>query len=476
MSKPRPGIARFLDGLRRGQALRRSRSRRFAFCTIATEDFLPWTLVLFDSLERHHPGAERVLLYVRQRDEASRAPVIEGVRVIAVDDLVAATHEADLRRRYNMPELCFALKPALLRHCLDQGAERAVYLDSDLDILSPLDQASIELEMASIVLTPHLDTPLAKDGKLPSEITISRAGTFNAGFVAVAASEEALSFLAWWDSRVSHWGFVAPESGFQGDQKWLDLVPSLFQGAAILRDPGSNLGYWNLRGRPLEHGEGGAAIVNGSRLAFVHFSGFDPERPGILSRYQNRFSLAEQPILAAIAIDYAARLVGARPSAAALRWQARPENRIAVSAPPSLPPLEGPMTPEAYRPAIEAKASHHTYVTGEEIEVHVRITNTSATPWAVSPAPDGSGGIALSYHLLDAHEQPLRWDHPRYPLPSDVAPGASVDMVIGIRAPSPTGRYWIELDLIHEGAAWFSLKGGDTARFPVVIGIVENPT
>ena len=75
---------------------------------------------------------------------------------------------------------------------------------------------------------------------------------------------------------------------------------------------------------------------------------------------------------------------------------------------------------EAYRPAIEAKASHHTYVTGEEIEVHVRITNTSATPWAVAQRPDGSGGIALSYHLLDAHKQLLRWDHPEQGLISPV--------------------------------------------------------
>ena len=464
-------VATFLAGLARGHRLRRSRSRRVAFCTIATEDFLPWTLVLFDALARHHPGAGRVLLYVRAEGEAHRVPAIDGVTVIAVGDLVDAAQEAALRRRYRMAELCFALKPRLLRHCLDRDGERAIYLDSDLDVQGALDQAMIELEAASVVLTPHLDAPMPPDHRLPSEVTILRAGSFNAGFVAVSESPEARAFLAWWDSRAEQWGFVTPEFGYQGDQKWLDLAPSLFRGVASLRDPGSNVGVWNLHARRLERSEAGIT-VNGSALAFFHFSGFDPDDPAKLSRYQNRIPLSEQPVLAALAADFARRGVAARPRAAALAWTARGSE---PGRPPRAPAMEGPMPLEAYRPAFAMETPTACFSTGEEIAFAVRITNTSAHPWHVAPRADGSGGIALSYHVYDEHHRELNWDGPRFPLPVDVAPGETIEMTIGVRAPHAPGRYHYELDLVHEGVAWFSARNAAAHRFPVTIGMVDPP-
>lgn len=464
-------IATFIEGLRRGHRLRRSRSRRVVFCTLVTEGFLPWALVLLDSLARHHPGAARVLLYVRAEGEANRVPVIEGVPVLAVEDLVEAPLEADLRRRYGPAELCFALKPRLLRHCLDRFGERALYMDSDLDVQGPLDQAMIELEAGDVVLTPHLDAPLPHDGKLPSEITILRAGAFNAGFVGARDSAEARAFLAWWDGRAAHWGFVAPERGYHGDQKWLDLAPTLFPGVALLRDPGSNVGCWNLHARRMEQGAAGTT-VNGSPLAFFHFSGFDPDVPTRLSRYQNRVRLAEHPVLAALAADFARRVVAARPRAAALEWNQR---GAPVSAAAYAPPLEGPMPDEAYRPAFALEPPTAIFATGEEIALKVGITNTSAHDWAVARRADGSGGIALSFHLYDEGHRQLRWDNRRFPLPADVPAGRSIEMVIGVSAPDTTGRYHVELDLVQEGMTWFSARNGATLRFPILVGMADPP-
>jgi len=451
------------------RAIRRARAqrRRSVFCTIATEAYLPWTLVLFEALARHHPGAARVLLYVRAAGEAARLPVIEGAHVIAVEDLVDASTEEDLRRKYTLAELCFAFKPRLLTRCLDRFGERAYYLDSDLHVVSPLEEAAIGLETAAAVLTPHLDTPIPGDGRLPSELTVSRSGAFNAGFVGVRDSGETRAFLGWWAARVARYGYVAPEFGYQGDQKWLDLAPTLFTGVAILRDPGSNVGGWNLHGRRIERGEGGYT-ANGRPLAFVHFSGFDPERPQVLSRYQNRIRLEDQPALAELAREYAALVLAARPRAAALPWSSRPQPPAPAGAATW---AEGPMADEDYRAGYVVEIPQGSYESGEEIPARVVITNASTRTWHVGRGPDGSGGIALSWHLRNQDAEVLSWENNRFYLPRDLGPGESLEMRVGIKAMLVPGRYILEFDLVHEGSAWFLLKGSAAPREMVYVGL-----
>ncbi len=450
-------LRRWLRGIR-------SQSRSLAFCTIATRDFLPWAIVLFDSIRRHHPSARLSLLYVGRDDEPSQLPDLEGVEVLATRALVNAETEATLRRRYTVPEFCFSLKPRLLLHALDHGAERAIYLDSDIDVLAPLEEALISLEASSAVITPHLDAPLPMDGKLPNEVTILRAGSCNLGFVGVVDCEE--------DSRVARWGFVAPEAGYQGDQKWMDLAPSLFPGVALLRDPGSNVACWNLHSRPVVF-EGTQAKVHGRPLAFFHFSGFDPDQPGVLSRYENRNRLVDHPAVAALAIGFARRIVAARARADALCWRELPGEIGPTTAKATL--AGGALDPAAYRAELLAQPVAGSYATGEEVVVPVKVRNASPEPWPVARAADGAGGIALSWHVRDMAGTVLAWENRRCYLPHDLAAGAALDMVVGVRAPPAPGRYVVEFDMVHEGHTWFATHGSPTASLVVLVGLFDEP-
>lgn len=462
-----------MNAIFRRLRLLRSRLRKAAFCTIATESYLPWTLVLFDAVKQLYPGAPRVLLYVRAKDEPGRLPQIEGVHVAGIEDLADPAHEAGLRRKYNLAELCYAFKPRLLAYCLDRFGERAYYLDSDLCLVSRLDEAAIALEHSSIVVTPHLDAPLPIDGRLPTELTVSRAGFCNAGFIGVAEGGETRDFLAWWDTRVARWGFVAPEFGYQGDQKWLDLAPSLFPGVHLLRDPGSNVGSWNLHGRPIERGQSGVLTVHGRPLAFFHFSGFDVERPEVLSKYQNRVRLPDHPALAELARRYAGGVVGARQLAAAIAWTARPLRQVATAEAGESTHAPEPMADEDYRAAYEVEIPPGSYESLEEIPTRVVVTNASARRWRVGRAPDGSGGIALSWHLLNHLGGMLQWENDRHFLPHDLEPGASVEMRIGIRAMPVPGRYILQFDLVQEGITWFLPKGSGTTEVRIFVGLFE---
>jgi hypothetical protein len=446
---------------------------RYAFCTIATEDFLPWALVLFDSIARHHPGARRVLLYVHREGEGARQPVIEGVDAVPIRAVVDAEAEADLRRRYNIAEFCFALKPALLDYCVRKQARHAVYLDSDIDVLAPLDAVDDALAAHSVLLTPHLDAPIPMDGNLPSDLTILRAGACNLGFVAIKDDSESREVLRWWSERIRRWGYVAPEHGYQGDQKWMDLAPALFPCVSLLRHKGSNVGGWNLHSRKVRL-VGGHFLVGSERLAFFHFSGFDPERPEILSRYQNRFRLAELPAVARLAHDFARRLLDARPQAAALAWKACGEASSRREA--SATCATGPLAEDAYRAAFEvAVPPDAAFATGEAVVVRVRVVNASVHPWPVARSADGAGGIALSWHIRREGGEVVSWENARHFLPADLAPGEGVDMHVAVRTPDRTGRYLIEFDMVHEGTAWFSSRGSGTASVSLSVGLFNGP-
>ena len=113
---------------------------------------------------------------------------------------------------------------------------------------------------------------------------------------AFAAGPKTEELLAWWSERLATDCLVAPERGYFVDQRWMDFAPGLVPGFFILRDPGYNLAYWNLAGaRPARRGN--RYEVDGRPLRFFHFSGFDPERPHMLSKHQDRIQLSEQPVL-----------------------------------------------------------------------------------------------------------------------------------------------------------------------------------
>ena len=78
------------------------------------------------------------------------------------------------------------------------------------------------------------------------------------------------------------------------DQRWVDLVPGMFERVDILRDPGYNVAYWNLTHRRITDTPSGYE-VSGVPLCFFHFSGYDANRPDQLSCHQNRHCMASLP-------------------------------------------------------------------------------------------------------------------------------------------------------------------------------------
>jgi glycosyltransferase involved in cell wall biosynthesis len=277
--------------------------------TVIARNYLPQARVLARSFAAHHPEGRVVVLVLDGPGDGMRDD--EPFEVIAPEALFAEADQRELRRLatiYNVMELATALKPFLLRHLVTvAGAPSATYLDPDIEVFAPLDDISRAAEHHGIVLTPHRLTPVPADGSQPDEQVFSQSGAYNLGFVAVSAA--ALPFLDWWADRCRRDCIHAVPEGLFVDQRWVDVGASYFA-PHLLRDPGCNAAYWNLDERPLTRVAGGHT-VGGSPLRFLHYSGYDPDEPHLLTCYhagRPRVLLSEQPALRALCDDYGARL------------------------------------------------------------------------------------------------------------------------------------------------------------------------
>lgn len=268
-----------------------------AACTIICRNYLSHARILAKSYLEHEPGGRFYLFVLDKLPDGVRAGA--DVHVIEPDELGYANF-SELCFKYNVTELSTAVKARLLSVIFnDYDEEELIYFDPDILITRPLDELKEALASANIVLIPHLLKPIPLDGRNPSEQDILTAGAYNLGFIALRKSQEAEEFLRWWEERLLDKCRIDPSQGLFVDQKWIDLVPSLFPSTFVLRDDTYNVAYWNIHSRAIERDEE-RFLVNGRPLAFFHFSGFDPTKPHVLSKHQNRTRVVGKSALAAL--------------------------------------------------------------------------------------------------------------------------------------------------------------------------------
>ena len=204
-------------------------------CTVINKAWLAHARALAESLRIHEPDAQLTVLIVDSLD-GFVDPAAEPFEILGPEDLQLAEFDA-MSARYDITELCCALKPAIIRHLLD-GDEPIVYLDSDVRVFGPLDGLTPALAENAFLLTPHLLAPLEDDGFQPSEAAILIAGSSNLGFAAARATPSVQALLSWWSDRLRTGSRLDPAHGMVYDQRWTYLMPGMFEHVGRWRDPG----------------------------------------------------------------------------------------------------------------------------------------------------------------------------------------------------------------------------------------------
>ncbi|THF79052.1 glycosyltransferase family protein [Cohnella fermenti] len=277
----------------------------YAMCSIISKNYLAHARTLAQSFLRHHPTGKAFIL-LTDEGEGQIPAQGEPFEWVYVRDI--GLPDADsLRFRYDVVEFNTAVKPFLMEYLfVSRGVDKLVYLDPDILITQRMDELFRLMDRTSIVLTPHILTPMKDDGLRPSETDLLQAGIYNLGFLALTRSAEAMRLLGWWKARLLAYCLMKPESGYHVDQRWMDFVPALFENVHILKSCGYNAAYWNLHERTVAS-EDGMFLVNGEPLLFYHFSGFTADLSQI-SRHQTRFSWEQVPGLRPLFLQYARRL------------------------------------------------------------------------------------------------------------------------------------------------------------------------
>ncbi len=254
-------------------------------CTCA--DRAP-ALTLARDLERRHPDWRRVgVLVDRAPDGLDRSWRGAFDRVWEAE----ALYGEDWRRfvfKHEAAEAAAAVKGRALLALLGEGAEKAFYFAPDIAVFGDLDEVEARLDAASILLTPHQGEPnLGAQAIADNEALAMRYGVYNLSFLGVRCDPAGLALARWWRDRLDRASYDAA-GGFD-DQKHFDLVPALFDGVEVLRDPGCHVASWNLSRREIEIARDGRILVNGRfPLKFYNFANLYGDGAILTERYAGR--------------------------------------------------------------------------------------------------------------------------------------------------------------------------------------------
>jgi hypothetical protein len=112
---------------------------------------------------------------------------------------------------------------------------------------------------------------------------------------------------------------------------------------------------------------------------------------------------------------------------------------------------------------------HGSKIEAEPLEkkgVKVRVTNRSTATW---DSGDEEHPVFISYHLLSAKGEMLKYDNVRTPLPLTMRKDDSAFVDVTVYAPSKTEEYYLEVDVVKEKVTWFKKKGSKPILIPLSV-------
>lgn len=274
--------------------------QNIVFFTIVAKNYLAQAYVLGESVKRYHPESDFVILLMDDPQHIFAQEIETKGFLVCYLEQIAFENYRKLVFRYTIIEACTAVKPSIILHLLDQGADKVIYVDPDIMCYRAFDEVINLLDTYNFVITPHSLSTVDASDVITDQLFLSH-GAYNLGFLGVARGDETNKAMKWWAENLSTCCMIDPAAGLFVDQKWFDLVPSYFDKVCILKSLAYNIAWWNIHERTLSN-EGGVfhVIQSGEPVAFIHFSNIDVNNPTKISKkipndskYYSRSDIAE---------------------------------------------------------------------------------------------------------------------------------------------------------------------------------------
>lgn len=255
----------------------------FTVCNLA---YLPKALALAESVKKYNTEKLKIFIF----DKKIQNLEAQVADIFWMEDMNVPNY-LELAFKYDIIEFSTSLKPFISLELLKKN-KKIIFLDPDTFMFSSAQSILSDLDVHSVVLTPHYTTPQT-DHASESDVGMMRFGSFNLGFFAVRNSSAGLYFLNWWSKRCIDFSYMESQFGLSTDQKWVTIAPCFFQDLYVSFNLGYNAAPWNSFERKIDKNSNGKYIVNGKyELVFFHFSNFDRKD----LQYINKRSLYEKGV------------------------------------------------------------------------------------------------------------------------------------------------------------------------------------
>ncbi len=278
--------------------------------TICSINYLAQAKILGNSLLKHNPDYKFFIGLVDDVQKSGIDPaMMPEYPLVEIAELSIDGFD-DMFDKYNITELNTSVKPFFFNYFYQKYPEATsvIYLDPDIEVFQPFTALNEALSTYSIVLTPHILSPL-NDDLQPRERDILNVGVYNLGFLGTSRSAETLEFISWWEQKLRHECYIKLAEGMFVDQLWVDYAPIFWKNVLIFKNIGYNMAYWNLHERHLTRKDDEFYINGTQALVFFHYSGFDPHKADQVSKYQNRHTFISRPDLKGIFDSYSQKLL-----------------------------------------------------------------------------------------------------------------------------------------------------------------------
>ncbi len=235
-----------------------------AICTISTQSHLFKSQALLESVASHS-DVDLFCLLTDVDEQVMNNPFFQMNYLSDLQSDLAKKMKA----KYKNDKLRWALKPVYIQFLIEQGYEKVIYVDNDVFFYASPDFLFEKLEKSSFLLTPHFynANPTKEQNWLEANF---RVGLYNAGFF--GANQNAIPILEWWANCCFYNVKKAFWRGLFDDQKYLDLIPVLFDKVEIIKHRGCNFAGWNSKTCELSRDNENTLLINGKPLIFIHFA------------------------------------------------------------------------------------------------------------------------------------------------------------------------------------------------------------
>jgi hypothetical protein len=151
-----------------------------------------------------------------------------------------------------------------------------------------------------------------------------------------------------------------------------------------------------------------------------------------------------------------------------------PATNASQSTTPAQQKVAGPLPESGFKAEITAADPPERLRPGQVAVINIKVKNTSDVIWwqrggETTDRTDNMFYIAAGNKWLDKDGKMTSETEGHNGIPKDLKPGEETEMTLQITAPKEPGEWFMQLDMVQEGVAWFHEKGSPTTKVKVQV-------